>query len=73
MESALLWYKLYKTLKYIGFIINRYYICITNIVIDNNQFTMTWYVDNNKVSQVEEKLNTKTIENIPKHFGGLTV
>ena len=34
---------------------------------------MTWYVDNNKVSQVEEKLNTKIIENIPKHFGGLTV
>ena len=32
-----------------------------------------WHVDNNKVSHVDEEVNTKVIETISEHFGNLTV
>ena len=74
MESALICYDLYsKTLKLQGFLINPYARCIANVTIQDKQCTITWYVDNNKVSHVDEEVNTRVIEKICKHFGNLTV
>ena len=43
-----------KTLKSLGLIVNVYIICIANSVIDDKECTIAWYVDDNKVSDVEE-------------------
>ena len=74
MESELLWYDLYsKTLKPQGFLVNPYDRCIANITIQDKQCTIARYVDNNKVSHVDEEVNTKVIETIYEHLGNLTV
>ena len=63
MESALLWYDLYsKTIKSQGLLINPYDRFIANITIQDKQCTIMWYVDNNKVSHIDEEVNTKVIE-----------
>ena len=65
MNPELLWYDLYtKKLKSLGFIINTYYRCILNIIIDYKQCTIVWYVYANKLSRVDEKVNTKIIGKI---------
>ena len=51
MQYFLLWYNLYaNTLKDMGFEINSYDKCIANKMINGNQCTIGWYVDNNKIS-----------------------
>ena len=62
MESALLWYDLYsKTLKSHGLLVNPYDRFIVNITIKGKQCTISWYVGYNKVSHVDEEVNTKVI------------
>ena len=74
MESELLRYGLYtETLNLLGFIINPSDKHIANNIIDNNKFAIAWYVDDNKVSHVQEKLNTKIIGKKAKQFGELTL
>ena len=52
IQSALLWYNLYsKTLVEEGFVINPYDRCVANKVINGNQCTIAFYVDDNKVGQ----------------------
>ena len=56
IESALQWYVLYKTtLEKEGFELNPYDLCIANKVINNKQFTLCWYVDDNKASHADKK------------------
>ena len=55
------------------FLINPYDRCISNITIKFKQCTISWYVDNNKLSHVDEEVNTKVIERISKYFGNFTV
>ena len=51
IESALLWYECFSSkLKGMGFKINAYDNCIANKMIDSHQCTITWYVDDVKVS-----------------------
>ena len=65
MEYAILWYILYsKTLKPQGFLINPYDRRIANITIKYKQCTIAWYVDDNKVSHVDEEVNTQVIETV---------
>ena len=74
MESALLWYGLYpQTLKSRGFAVNPYDMWIEKSTIRGNQCTIAWYVDENKVSYIDEEVNIKLIETIAKRFGELTV
>ena len=74
MESALMCYDLhFKPLKLHGFLINTYDRCIENSTIQDKQCTIVWYVDDKKVSNVDEEVNTKVIETISYHFGNLTV
>ena len=57
MESSLQWYKLYSgTLTEKGFKLNQYGICVTNKLANGKQCTLVWYVDDNKVSHMEENV-----------------
>ena len=74
MESVLLWYEIFtKALKSHGFVVNSYARCILNSTIYSNQCTIGWYVDDNKVSHIEEYVNKRIIETISEHFGELTL
>lgn len=74
IESALLWYELYvSVLKDMGFEINPYDMCVANKTINGKQCTIAWYVDNNKVSHVEQKVVDDVISKIEERFPGLTV
>jgi hypothetical protein len=72
IESALLWYDLYSTtLKDMGFEINPYDRCTANKDIDGKQCTMCWYVDDNKISHVDDKVNDMIVDKVEKKFGKL--
>ena len=74
MESAILWYDIYSNnMKSHGLFVNLYASCMKNSTIKGKKYTIAWYVDNNKVSHIEEELNTKAIETIAKTFGNLTI
>ena len=74
MEFTLIWYNLYtKKIKYLGFVIKPYDICIANSGIYYNQDAIAWYFNDNNVSHIEERVNTKIIDKIAEHFGKLIV
>ena len=56
-----------------GFQINPYYMCVANKDVNFKQFTISWYVDNNKVSHVEQKVINDVINKVEGIFLGLTV
>ena len=73
-DSTLFWYDLYpNTMKSPRFAVNQYYICIEKSNTNCKQCTISWYVDNTKVSHIDEEVNTIVIETIYEHFGELTV
>ena len=54
MESVLFWYDIYsRTLKSQGFLFNPYDRYIENSTIQDKQWTIAWYFDDNKVSHVD--------------------
>ena len=74
IESALRWYELYsETLVKEGFKINPYDKCVANKLINGKQCTIVWYVDDNKVSHVDNQVVTEVIEIMKGHFGDLVV
>lgn len=74
IESALLWYQLFSSvLQDIGFEINPYDPCVANMNINGSQCTIAWYVDDNMISHVEEKVVEDILSKIESKFPGLTV
>ena len=74
IQSALLWYNLYSsTLVEEGFTINPYNKCVANKVINGKQYTIAFYVDDNKVSHEDPKVVSKVIQTLKQHFGDLKV
>ena len=74
IESALRWYELYsETLSKEGSTINPYDKCVANKVINGEQCTILWYVDDNKISHKDPKVVTEVIDIMKKHFGDLSV
>ena len=70
--SALLWYELFaSTLREMGFIINPYEPCVANKEINGKQCTIVWYVDDLKVSHVEEGVVKDVMSKISKRYKGL--
>jgi hypothetical protein len=73
VQSALLWYDLYSnTLKEMGFSVNPYDLCVANAMIDGEQCTICWYVDDNKISHKDPKVVDKIIEELEKRFGPMS-
>ena len=59
LMAALLWYKtLRKDLKNIGFDFNPYDPCVCNQIINGNQHTVRFHMDNLMSSHKHEKVNT---------------
>jgi len=74
VQSALLWYDLFtNTLVQIGFKLNPYDLCVANSQIKGKQCTIAWYVDDNKISNVDDTVITDIIEKIEAKFGKMTV
>jgi hypothetical protein len=62
LRSALLFYqKLLKDLEDKGFELNPYDPCVANKVINGKQFTITWHLDDLKLSHVDAKVVDDTI------------
>ena len=75
MQSALLWYELLKsTLEENGFKVNPYDPCVANKTMsDGTQCTISWYVDDLKISHRDPKVVSSIIESIEKKFGKMKV
>jgi hypothetical protein len=74
VKSALLWYELFsRTLQGVGFELNPYDTCVANKMINCKQCTIAWYVDDNKISRMEEQVVTGVIERIEERFGKIVV
>ena len=70
VQSALLWYNLFtNTLVRMGFKLNPYNLCVANSQIKGKQCTVAWYVDDNKISHVDDTVVTDIIEMIEVKFG----
>ena len=52
-----------------GFKINLYDTCVANKIINGKQCTITWHVDDLKISHVEQAVVDKTICNLEKTYG----
>ena len=74
VKSALLWYDLFhNTLKGMGFTLNPYDSSIANSKINGKHCTITWYVDDNKISHVDPAVVSSIIEKIEERFDKMTV
>lgn len=49
--------------------VNKYDKCKANKIIDGYQFTITWYVDDVKISHVDKNIVTKVIKLLEDEFG----
>jgi Ca2+-binding EF-hand superfamily protein len=74
IESALLWYDLFTTtLQGMGFKVNDYDRCIATKQINGKQCTICWYVDDNKISHMDQEVIDEVINKLKPHFGKLTI
>ena len=69
IESALLWYELYLSVfKNMEFQLNIYNVCVTNNYINRKHCNIVWYVDDNKISHVEQDVIHYVISNVEERF-----
>ena len=74
IKCALLWYELYMSvLKNMLFRLNPYGMCVANNDINGKHCTIAWYVDDNKVSHVEQNVTDDLISKVEERSLGLTV
>ena len=70
VKSALLWYRLFRdTLQDLGFVLNPYDPCVANANIKGSQYTIVWYVDDNKISHKDPTVVTDLVQRIEAKFG----
>ena len=70
LQSALLFYrKLRADLEVFGFVVNPYDPCVANKVINGSQMTVTWHVDDLKISHKDSGEVTKCIQYLQKIYG----
>jgi hypothetical protein len=70
LRSALLFYlKLLAHLKGNGFVLNPYDPCVASKMVNGKQFTITWHVDDLKLSHADENEVTKTIDWLKSIYG----
>jgi hypothetical protein len=70
IHSALLFYKkLLRDLKDRGFVVNPYDPCVAKKTINGKQFTITWHVDDLKLSHVDVKVVDEMISWLKSIYG----
>ena len=50
-------------------VINPYYSCVANKVINGSQFTITWHVDNLKMSHIDPRVLDTFVDELNQVFG----
>ena len=74
IESALILYDLFfSVLKDMGFVLNPYGICVATKTINGKQCIVACYVNNNKISHVEQEFVDDIVVKVGKRFPGLTI
>ena len=72
IRSAMLWYNLFvSVLKDDGFTVNPYDLCIANKMVNGKQLTISWYVDDLKMSHMEKQGLERLVKKIEKRFGDI--
>ena len=70
----MLWYGTFKNyLEDMGFKLNPYVPCVAKKIINNKQYAIVWYVDNNKISHMQSSVVDDVIKEIEEKFGKMTV
>ena len=73
IKSRHLWYTHFtKALEKEGFKINSRNLCIANKIIDEKIYTITWYVDNLKISHVDHETVRNIISMMESEYGTIT-
>ena len=67
--ARLFWETLSGKLQEWGFILNPYDSCVANKHVNGKQCTITWHVDDLKISHVEEHVVRSVIQKIKEEFG----
>ena len=67
--ARLFWETLSGKLQERGFILNPYDSCVANKYVNGQQCTITWHVDDLKISHVEEDVVRSVIQKIQEEFG----
>ena len=60
-------------LQSMGFTINIYDLCVANKMIDGKQYTITWHVDDLKISHVDSKIIDKVVKKLEYQYRKLSV
>ena len=60
-------------LKKLGFIQNRYDLCVANKKINGEICTVAWYVDDLKITHKSPEVVSKVICNLEQEYGKMTV
>ena len=70
LVSSLLWYKAMRSdLEKIGFIYNPYDPCVANAMVNGNQHTVRYHVDDLMCSHMDPKVNTNFLQWLNKMYG----
>ena len=69
--ARLFWERLSEQIKEWGFEINPYDSCVANKVINGSQCTITWHIDDLKISHKEEQVVSGIVDDIKRTFGQL--
>ena len=62
MESLFLYDNMLKDLKNMGFVLNLYDQCVTNKIFRGQQFTITWHLDDLKMSCTYDNEITEVVK-----------
>ena len=70
---ALLWHELHSTtLVKLGCKLNLHDLCVAKKMINNNQCAITRFVDDSKMSHVEEQVVRDVVKQIEKNYGSIS-
>ena len=74
LQTARLFYdNIAAQLQSMGFTINRCDLCVANKMVNGKQCTVTWHVDDLKISHVDPKVIDKVIKQLESRYGKLSV
>ena len=74
IETALAWYSLFiKTLQQKEYTLSLYDKCVANKIINDEQCTNAWHVNDCLTSHVEQKVLDELRRTVIKHFGDMKI
>ena len=69
-----MWYNIFSaTLDGLGFEIKTYDRCVAQNIIEGTQYTIFWYMDDNKLSHKDPTIKSDIINRLKKKIGDLSV